>query len=97
MSVGISEPESAEYYQPYIDDYYTPLGGFDIVKTNRIWVALVACETGRGNDIRLYKWKWKLHKNSWSVDLARMSCSYWDWDGISEKVQILKEKFTIKK
>jgi hypothetical protein len=93
MSVGISEPESAEYYAPHINEYYTPLGGFDIAKSKSIWIALVACETGRGNDIRFYKWKFN---GVWKVDHARMSCGYWDWDGIPEKVNILKEKFNIK-
>ena len=95
MSVGISEPEPAEYYKPYIDDYYTPLGGFDIVKSNTIWIAIVACETRRGNDVRFYKWKWR--DDNWKVDLARMSCGYWDWDGIREKTNILKERFHVKK
>jgi len=95
MSVGISEPEPAEYYRPFIDDHYTPLGGFDIVKTNRIWIALVACETGGGNDIRFYKWNYAY--NNWKVDRARMSCGYWDWDGIGEKANILKKRFNVKK
>ena len=95
MSVGISEPEPAEYYKPYIDDHYTVLGGFDIAKSKSIWIALVAVDGGRGNDIRFYKWVQRY--GTWKVDLARMSCSYWNWDEISEKVNILKEKYGIQK
>jgi hypothetical protein len=95
MSAGISEPEPAEYYKPYIDDHYTVLGGFDIAKSKSIWIALVAVDGGRGKDIRFYKWVSR--SDTWKVDLARMSCAYWDWDGISEKVQILKKKFNMLK
>ena len=95
MSAGISEPEDAEYYRENIDDYYKVLGGFDIAKSKSIWIALVAVDGGRGKDIRFYKWEDK--GGTWKVALSRMSCAYWDWDGISEKVQILKEKFNIQK
>ena len=95
MSAGISEPEDAEYYREYINDHYKVLGGFDIAKSKSIWIALVAVDGGRGKDIRFYKWEYKYE--TWKVALSRMSCAYWDWDGISEKVQILKEKFNIQK
>jgi len=52
MSAGVSEPEPAEYYKPYIDDHYTVLDGFDIAKSKSIWIALVAVDGGRGKDIR---------------------------------------------
>ena len=94
MSEGISEPEPAEYYKDHIQHPYTALGGFDIYKSTSIWVALVACDTPKGKDIRLYKWNNNF--GVWKVDRARMSCGYWDWEGIFEKVNILKERFEIK-
>ena len=94
MSAGISEPESPEYYRPYIDHRITVLGGFDIYKSKSSWIAIVACDTLKGKDIRFYKWTSRY--DTWKVDLARMSCGYWDWEEIFEKVNILKEKFEIK-
>jgi len=93
MSVGISEPEPAEYYKSHIQEPYKPLGGFDIYKSKSQWIALVACDTPKGKDIRFYKWN--NNYDTWKVDRARMSCGYWDWEGILEKVNILKEKFNI--
>ena len=74
------------------------LGGFDVYRSPRLIMAIVAVETEQGKrDIRFYRWQLRKGtqsgEESWKVDLARFSVSRFDFRDIAEKVVLLKEKF----
>jgi len=76
-----------------VSDLYKVLEGYDILRTDNFIVAIVAVESDKGKDVRLYRW----HKKGedWKVDLCRMSMVNWDFTDIYNKVQEFKRKCEI--
>lgn len=77
-----------------VSESFKVLDGYDIYRSSNLIVALVVVEGNFGRDLRLYRWQ--LRKESWKVDLCRMSVARWNWGGIASKVKELKEKHNIK-
>jgi len=77
-----------------VSDKFKVLEGWDILRTENLIVAIVAVESEKGRDVRLYRWHKK--DDQWKVDLCRMSMVNWNFTDIYNKVQELKKKFEIK-
>ena len=81
-----------------VSERFKVLGGYDIYRSAKLIVAIVAVEGPQGKDIRLYRWRNRSSKDGesvWKVDLARMSIARWDWKKVAEKIAELREKFGI--
>ncbi len=78
-----------------VSDQFKVLQGYDIYRSNKLIVALVAVEGNFGRDLRMYRWQ--MRNNSWKVDLCRMSVADWKWDEVSTKAKELIQKYGIKR
>jgi hypothetical protein len=94
------------------DDYpvspsFKVLEGYDVYKSVNLWIALLAVDSDRGKDIRLYRWQKRTKEKKteegkeesedvWKVDLCRMSVRQWDWPMLSNKVNEFRSKYGIK-
>jgi hypothetical protein len=81
-----------------VSQNFKVLGGYDIYRSEKLIVAIVAVESSFGKDVRLYRWQKRGSKDSgptWKVDLARMSVARWDWNEIAKNVVQMKHKFGI--
>lgn len=76
-----------------VSENFKVLEGFDIIRTDKLIVAIVAVETDRGKDVRLYRWQ-KRGKD-WKVDLCRMSIVKWNFTDIYNIVSEFKQKYKI--
>ena len=76
-----------------VSDIFKVLEGFDILRTEKLIVAVVAVESDRGKDVRLYRWQKR--GEEWKVDLCRMSISKWNFTDIYNIVSEFKQKYDI--
>lgn len=90
-----------------ISDRFKVLEGYDIYKSDNIWIALLVVDQGFRKGIRLYRWEKRTKKKEgqegegqeeevWKVGLCRMSVSQWDWKALYEKVEEFRSKYGIK-
>jgi hypothetical protein len=77
-----------------VSESFKVLEGYDVYRSSRLIVALVAVESDSGRDLRMYRWQKR--GDAWKVDLCRMSVANWQWDTISAKARELLEKYEIK-
>ncbi len=95
--------------EPYpVSETLKVIEGYDVYKSNNIWVALVVVDEGGGRKgIKLYRWEKRKKKEQgqvgegmddkvWKVGLCRMHVSLWDWQELSGKVSEFKSKYGIK-
>ena len=78
-----------------VSESFKVLEGYDILRSDKFIVALVVVESQFGRDIRLYRWQKR--KDSWKVDLCRMSVASWQWDSLALKAKELMEKYELGK
>ena len=78
-----------------VSESFKVLEGYDISRSEKFIVALVAVQSEFGRDIRLYRWMKR--KDAWKVDLCRMSVASWQWDTLASKVKEMTEKYEIGK
>lgn len=81
-----------------VSENFRVLEGYDIYRSSKLIVAIVAVESKFGKDIRLYRWQEREsvdNKAVWKVDLARMSVARWDWSKLASKVEEMKHKHGI--
>ena len=105
----VTEEQLRELYP--VAGVYTPLGGFDIKRTPKRIIALVAVEEKRGGrDLRLYNWVRRPNKDYkgsqnddnnvpeyvWKVDCARMSTAGWNFRKIAAQAKTLAIRYNIK-
>jgi hypothetical protein len=83
-----------------VSEQYKVLEGYDLYRSSKLIIALVAVYNKFGKDLRLYRWQKRFDNLtqlvSWKVDLARMSVRGWDWEKITTKARELKERYGIK-
>jgi len=94
----IDQPIPGSYFpkNEKSDVYAKRLGGFDIYKSKRLWMALVAVEKTNMNK-RTVKWfRWEMRSGDWKTDLCNMSVDYLDFDELKRKIILLKELYNIK-
>ena len=106
---GRTEEQLRELYP--VAEVFTPLDGFDIKRTPRRIIALVAVEEEKGGrDLRLYSWVKRPNKNYtgpqdsgntapeyvWKVDYARMSTTDWNFREIATQAKKLAAKYNVK-
>lgn len=77
-----------------VSESFKVLEGFDILRTEKLIVAIVAVKTDRGNDVRLYRWQKR--GEDWKVDLCRMSIAKWNFTDIYNIVSEFKQKYNVK-
>ena len=77
-----------------VSESFKVLEGFDILRTEKLIVAIVAVKIDRGNDVRLYRWQKR--GEGWKVDLCRMSIGKWNFTDIYNIVLEFKQKYQIK-
>ena len=76
------------------DIYAKRLGGYDLYKSNKSWLAIVAIQDQYGKRaVKLYRWQQRF--SGWKNTLCNMKIDYLDFILISEKVKILKEEYNI--
>ncbi len=77
-----------------VGEFYKQLEGFNLLKTQNFWEAVVVTESPGGQrQVRLYRWRNK--GGTWKVDLARFNISGWNVDELASKVKELKQKYGI--
>ena len=76
-----------------VSDTFKVLEGFDILRTEKLIVAVVAVESNRGKDVRLYRWQKR--REEWKVDLCRMSIAGWNFTDIYNIVSEYKQKYDV--
>jgi len=76
-----------------VSESFKVLEGYDIYRSDELIIALVVVESDFGRDLRLYRWQKR--KESWKVDLCRMSVLRWNWNAISSKVSELIDKYEL--
>lgn len=69
------------------------LEGYDIIRTDKLIVALVVVESNKRKDIRLYRWE-KRHEK-WKVDLCRMSVLKWNFTNIYNAMTEFRNKYDL--
>lgn len=77
-----------------IADTFKVLEGFDILRTEKLIIAVVAVEINQKKDVRLYRWQKR--GEDWKVDLCRMSISKWNFTDIYNVVSEFKQKYKIR-
>lgn len=82
-------------YFPDTSELVKKLGGYDIYKSGKHWMALLACKDNHG---RLYiKWyRWELRSGLWKVALCNMKVHYLNFNDLQEKIDNLKEIYEIR-
>ena len=83
-------PSSDQYP---VSDTFKVLEGFDILRTENLIVAVVAVESDKGKDVRLYRWQKR--GEEWKVDLCRMSIVRWNFTDIYNIVSEFKQKYNV--
>ncbi|HEV2120829.1 MAG TPA: hypothetical protein VGS11_12105 [Candidatus Bathyarchaeia archaeon] len=78
-----------------VSKQFKVLEGHDIYRSGNLIVALVAVETEKGNDVRLYRWQNR--QGAWKVDLCRMSVARWSWDDLADSAKRLISKYGSRK
>ena len=76
-----------------VSDTFKVLEGFDILRTENLIVAVVAVESDKGKDVRLYRWQKR--GDEWKVDLCRMSIVRWNFTDIYNIVSEFKQKYNV--
>ncbi len=77
-----------------VSDTFKVLEGFDILRTDKLIIAIVAVEIDQKRDVRLYRWQKR--GEDWKVDLCRMSISKWNFTDIYNVVSEFKQKYKIR-
>ena len=90
------EPTPGNYF-PSNDTshiYAKRLGGFDLYKSAKSWLAIVATEDQYGKrSVKMFRWQKRI--SVWKNTLCNMRIDYLDFDLINEKIKVLKKKFGI--
>ena len=74
-----------------VSDFYQVIDGFDIYRDDKTIIAIVAVNSKKGKDVRLYRWYMK--NKEWKVDLCRMSVEKWDMTDIYNIISEFKQKY----
>ena len=94
--MSLLEPAPGDYF-PSNDTshiYAKRLGGFDLYKSTKSWLAIVATEDQYGKrSVKMFRWQKRI--SGWKNTLCNMKIDYLDFDEIREKINILKEKYGI--
>ena len=85
--------EAAQKYP--VSSQFKVLDGYDIYRSSKLIVAMVAVESQFGRDLRLYRWQNR--KGTWKVDLCRMSVARWSGDSLATKAKELIAKYELAK
>lgn len=78
------------------DMYAKRLAGYDIYKSSKMWIAVVAVEDPYGEiSIKLYRWRKRRFVPGWKNVLCNMRIDYLDFELISKRVERLREQFHV--
>ena len=94
--MSLDEPTPGSYF-PSNDTshiYAKRFGGFDLYKSAKSWLAIVATEDQYGKrSVKMFRWQKRI--SGWKNTLCNMKIDYLDFDLINEKIKVLKKKFGI--
>lgn len=94
--MSLVEPAPGDYF-PSNDTshiYAKRLGGFDLYKSTKSWLAIVATEDQYGKrSVKMFRWQKRI--SVWKNTLCNMRIDYLDFDLINEKIKVLKKEFGI--
>ena len=92
------QPLPGDYFPENKDtaEYAKRLGGFDIYKSGKLWMALVVTEDTTRNQKSVKWFRWQIRKGEWKNTLCNMKVDYLDFDEIIRKIDLLKEIYKIK-
>ena len=92
----LDRPTPGSYF-PSSDNsntYAKRLGGYDLYKSGKSWLAIVATEDQYGKrSVKMFRWQKRI--SGWKNTLCNMKIDYLDFDEIKEKINVLKEKYGI--
>ena len=99
MSDSDKPPLPGDYFPkslPYYEKFAKKLGGFDILKDEWKWWALVATEDTTKHK-RSVKWyRWTLEKgNYWKIGNCNIDVHNLDFKDLKRKIDLLKEVYKI--
>ena len=98
MSDSEKLPLPGDYYPkslPYYEKFAKKLGGFDILKDEWKWWALVATEdtTKHTRSVKLYRWN--LDNRDWKIGNCNIDVHNLDFKDLKRKIDLLKEIYQI--
>ena len=94
------QPMPGDYFPeatPFNAKWVKRLGGFDIYKSGKLWMALVATEdTTKINNTRVIRWyRWEMKPKGWTNAHCTMKVNHRDFEDIKRKIEILKKIYKI--
>ena len=94
--MSLVEPAPGNYF-PSNDTshiYAKRLGGFDLYKSAKSWLAIVATEDQYGKrSVKMFRWQKRI--SGWKIRLCNMRIDYLDLILINDKIKVLKKEFCI--
>ena len=99
MSDSDKPPLPGDYFPkslPYYEKFAKKLGGFDILKDEWKWWALVATEDTTKNKKSVKLYRWTLERGYWKIGNCNIDVHHLDFEDIKRKVDFLKEIYKIK-
>ena len=98
MRQSLDAPEPGSYFpsNSNSDIYAKRLAGYDIYKSSRMWIAVVAVKDTYGEiSIKLYRWRKRKFVPGWKNVLCNMRIDYLDFELISKRGESLREQFYV--
>ena len=98
MSDSEKPPLPGDYYPkslPYYEKFAKKLGGFDILKDEWKWWALVATEDSTKNKRSIKWYRWNLEYGNWKIGNCNIDVHNLDFEDLKRKIDLLKEIYQI--
>ena len=98
MSDSDKPPLPGDYFPkslPYYEKFAKKLGGFDILKDEWKWWALVATEDTTKNKRSIKWYRWNLEYGNWKIGNCNIDVHNLDFEDLKRKIDLLKEIYKI--
>ena len=98
MSDSDKPPLPGDYFPkslPYYEKFAKKLGGFDILKDEWKWWALVATEDTTKNKKSVKLYRWTLERGYWKIGNCNIDVHNLDFEDLKRKIDLLKEVYKI--
>ena len=98
MSDSDKPPLPGDYFPkplPINEKFVKRLGGFDILKDDWKWWALVATEDTTKNKKSVKWYRWNLEYGDWKIGRCNIDVLHLDFEDLKRKIDLLKEIYKI--
>ena len=98
MSDSDKPPLPGDYFPkplPINEKFVKRLGGFDILKDDWKWWALVATEDTTKNKKSVKWYRWNLEYGDWKIGRCNIDVHHLDFEDLKRKIDLLKEIYKI--